>query len=317
MLLTWITTAALAGAGFYHPADIAAASKAYAEVSAVAQADTQVVQERATAVAVGLQNYDMALDLLGDRAPAAERERYQELLTQFNREKATTQAFMDVWIEDFDAQFLAAVDRALVGLGATAEVCAKEIPAGRSVPGMPTPMKANPDCTGDDLNAKIVAAIDTDPKLASELKEILAMDFPTITLPADPQPLSVPGDEAVSVADFFKANALGSLKAIDTADTKARSDIQAEIALGASPEELAALTDTARDITAKTDAAYASLAAPVLAAVDKANAKAAKKSLPTVGWCAQPQSFGGCDVPLSAVAPKRLAADKKVAKALP
>lgn len=292
MLALMLASLAQAGeTGHFHPPELAARSALYAQASEASGARFRDAQSNLEAVATALLDYQVALDLLGDRAPAAERERLTELRTRFNRERAVLQAFANTMIEDFDNEFGEAMSRALPE-GAVS--CPPTIADGPSLPGIPAATRPNPACKGADLNDSIAEAMDADPQLRSAIEEILALEWPTITLDDSPQAVLGGGDAWIGVSPWFETAVPGRLKAIDRADAEARLPFEAAIEQGADKEALAELVREARAVTAKTAASRASLAAPVFSVSDAWMSKRAKKGKATAGWCANPALFGGC-----------------------
>lgn len=317
-MIALFAAAALAAGGTYHADDIAEKSVLFGEASAVAGKAFEARQDKAEALARALDAYQVGLDLLGDRAPAAERTRYEALRKEYGREHAVLDAFASTMMDDFDGEFTAALGRALKAYPGAVD-CEREIAdtGGMKVPGRKAPTKPNPDCTGQDLNDALAKAMDADPKLNSAVKEILALQWPDVDLAAEAQPAIGTGERAIAVTAVFDPSRNAVLKKIQGADDEGREGFQAKIEQGASKDELAAMVAESEKITAATAAKRASYAAPILAVADKTLAKWAKKGEPATAWCANPVLLGGCAVPDATkdVVP-RMIADKKVAKVL-
>jgi len=307
----------LAAAGYYHPADIAAESKTYGVAADQASAAYESANRTAEALALAFTEYELSLDLLGAAAPAAERARLDALRKTYNRERAQLESFASYMLEDFDAVFLAAMDRAVATHKGATE-CEAMVQKGPSMPGIKPRYEKNPECTGEDLNAEIAAAMDRDPALAAAVKEILTVEWPALTTGAEAMAPIGGADRWVSVSALLSKGAAGALAAIDREDDAARTPLAAAIEEGATTEEKAALVSQARQITADTAAKRASLAGPVLTAADAAAAKWVKKGEPATGWCANPAMLGGCSgADATGELVPRLLADKKVGRALP
>lgn len=316
-LLTLISVALASPSGFYHPADLTAKSARFAEANRSAGTAYEAASRRAVELARALNDYREALDLLGDAAPAEERERLERLEQDFHRQHARARAFADVLVEDFDVVFTDALERAVEGLGVEVTACEREIPDGPQVPGMRPRTKQNPACQGKDLNAEIAARMDADPTLQAELADILSIPWPTLDLPAEPQPVLGGGERSLQVRALLQQGAPRALADISRQDDQARMPFEAAIEAGAGKQELAAMVQAAREVTEQTAARRAALAAPVLLAAKGALDRWAKKGEPTTGWCANPPALGGCQPPdaTEALVP-RLLAHKKVARAL-
>ena len=274
-----------ASAGFFHPRDVAASSSTYAAASERMADQAEQARRDARALALALQDYEEALDLLGERASAAERDRLAELERRYHRDLAVLQAAVDELVGGFDAAFSSSLERALADHPGAVR-CEREVASGPSIPGLGARRKTNPACQGEDLNATLARALDADPRLVASL-DTLPTELPGFGLTVEP----MPGPERwVGVAPFFQAVAGSRLRAIRHEDETARLPIEAAIEQGASPEELAELEPRAREIDAQTAEKRARLAAPVLARADVVLAKRA----PEAGWCAQPVRLGGC-----------------------
>lgn len=314
MFALWIPLAH-AAPGFYHPDDIAGLSARFAEASK-AGVPFEERSRKAEGVAAGLADYRLALDLLGARAPEAERARLAELDKRYAREVAVLDKFAGAMMDDFDAEFTAAMDRAIKAFPGAKE-CVAEVPIGRPLPGIPARTQKNPDCVGEDLNAKVAAAIDADKALATAVAEILRLKWPEVTIDAAPQaPIGGAARWADPVA-LLRTGADRALDAIDRADAEKRDAFAAALEDGATIEQKKALVEQAKAVTAETAARRAALAGPVLAAADAEAAKWAKKGEPATGWCANPAMFGGCtgEDATKALVPRWIAAPK-VSKAL-
>lgn len=317
--MIWLLTSLALAGGTFDPNDIAGASKLYAEAGGSAGQTFQELDDRQSSIAGALRDYQQALDLLGERAPAAERERLDALEKEFNREQAVLGAFASTMMEDFDLEFTAAMERAIAAEGGDLVQCERMVASGPSLPGIPQRKSENPDCKGEDKSPAIAARMDADPALQKAVGEILALEWPALTIAEAPQAPVGGGSQWLGVTPFFQRHLRQALVRIQQADEEAREPFWAAIEDGATKEERQQLLDKARQIDQVTANARRDLAAPILAAVDEATAKLVKKKKaePT-GWCANPALFGGCegkDVTLSLGG--EVAADKKVARLLP
>ena len=315
MIALW-TSLALAGPGFYHPDDIASASARFTEAGKVAGGTFEARSRRAEDVADALADYRLALDLLGDTAPADERARLAELDKRYAREVAVLERFAAAMMEDFDQEFTGALERALKAHPGAKE-CAAEVPIGRPLPGLPARTEKNPACVGDNLNAAVAAQIDADATLGKAVKEILALKWPDITVEAAPQAAIGGGARWADPVALMRAGAKASLAKIDHDDAEKRDAFAAAIEEGVSVEAKKKLLDDANALTAETARRRAALAGPVLLAADAAAVKWAKKGEPPTGWCANPALLGACggDDATATLVPRWLAAPK-VQKAL-
>jgi hypothetical protein len=318
MLLLALSTLAYAdSAGFYHPNDIATASALFGRAADSAGVTFEERSAKAEGIAGALRDYELALDLLAVRAPVDEHVRLEELDRQFNREFAVLQVFSDAMMDDFMREFEASLERALADLPG-AIPCEREIADGPQIPGMRTRTKANPECRGEDLNARLAATMDADPTLGAAIAEILALEWPDLSVNPSAQTPSGGGERHVHVDALLRAGARSALRDIDADDEQARLPFEAAIEEGASKEELERLVADAQRVTEQTATRRGALAAPVLAAASKVTAKWTKKGEPATGWCANPVLFGGCTgADDTGELVPRLLEQAKVANALP
>lgn len=290
-LILALALAHAAPAAHYHPVDVGMASQRFAEAQEVAGKAFEAGQERAQTLAGALLHFEASLDLLGDQAPDTQRARQLALRKEFDRQRAILQDFAQGQLDGFDALFGAALERALAGTQATE--CRGQAPGLRM-----GPQRARPEaCVGEPINEALAARMDADPQLSSGLRALLDAPWPTLTLDVRPQEAVGTGTATLDVLDWIRGGAGAALQAIEATDADAREAFEAEIEDGASTEQLQALVGEARALTARTAAARAALAGPVLLATEAAAAKLARKGLPTVAWCAQPVALGGCLVP--------------------
>ncbi len=305
-------------AGFWYGDDLAAASKLYARSSEALQATADARQQELERTAAALREYRVALDLLGDLAPAAERARLEALETAHARNHAVMSDFAGALVEDYDVALTAAVERAAAARGPVV-ICQAEIPAPQSgprIPGAPPKRVKNPACVGADLNAALAAAVDADAAAVAAIDGILARPWPAPSgIDLAPQAPVGAGERWLRPVDLLRAGARGALAALASADDDARDEVEAAMESATTQAELEALVPRVKAIEAQTAAARAALAAPVLAA---AEARLAKWKEPATAWCANPSALGGCTGDEGgAELLGRLVADKKVAATFP
>ncbi|MCA9569170.1 MAG: hypothetical protein KC656_15080, partial [Myxococcales bacterium] len=178
-----------------------------------------------------LDQYREALDLLGPTAPAAERQRLEGLQTTLHREQAVLQAFADRVTEDYDAVFVAAVQRAIADVDGEVEECRRQElePMRPPTDGTVEPPARRPQCESKDLNGVLAGVVDADRVLATALDEIVGREWPTITIPAEPQAPIGRGERWLRVRDLMSAAANGPLYTIDRAAADARARIAATL----------------------------------------------------------------------------------------
>lgn len=310
MFILLLSALASAGPGHVHPSEIARHSGLYTKAAESAGAKFQQIEAKSEAMAAALAAYETSLDLLGDKAPASERARLQELRRTFNRERSVLQAFATTLMEDFDTEFSQAMERVLPK---GAEICEPTVSEGAALPGMPARTKPNPDCKGEDLNQQTATRMDADPSLKAAVEEMLSLEWPSLTLEAQAQ-APIGASTWIPVETFFKQVAGAQLKQIDRADEEARLPFAAALEAGASREELESLREQARKVTDRTAAARASLARETIEVVP---ARSDRKGVPALGWCANPALFGGCTgTEATSEHIQAILADKKVSKTL-
>ena len=315
MMLTlgFLISTALAGS-YYHPRDVAAASKVYGSATDAVAPEYAKRSEQSEAFANGLRRYEVALDLLGDRASAEDREHLKALRTRFLRQQAVLRDFASQMLADYDAVFSASLDTALKGVPG-AESCGKTKIV--KSPGKPARQVPNEQCQGEALNAALAAKMDQDPALAKAVAEISARTWPNFDLPPSARAPIGGADRWIDADRFFGSIAAEKLKVIQRDDDKERRAFPYDLKK-ISAEERARFTEQSREITSATAAKRAALAGPILATAEPLLEKWAKKDKATTGWCAVPSVFGGCTGEdatdeLSA----RLVADKRMQPVLP
>ena len=287
-LLTLAATA-FADPGYYHPNDIALQSQQYSRTTEVTATAFEGAQTKAMATANALNQWEEALDLLGETGKH-DRPGHTLAVEKYQQEFAILDDFANTMAEDFDKTVTAAMEKAITKVAPEAVECVGKIPTTRPLPGMRVPTKDNPDCSGVNHNQAIAQSLDTDETMISQLDEILGRSWPTITIPQQPQPPTA-GEHYIDLLSFFETGALDLLRLMRTEDEEARLNIEVAIENGADP---ATLLPRSRELTQHTAARRAAFAAPILAATDKAMEKWAKKGDPVAGWCVNPPLFGGC-----------------------
>ena len=292
MLISWMIVSAFAADGYYDTASVAASSEVFTEANTL-QSQYADASARSSAIARALDDYQVALSLLGDDAPPDQQAHLDALTAQYAQEHAVLQRFVSGLVDDFDQTFTASMDRAIAAMDGTIVECEGQVAVGRQLPGMPVRTEANPDCTGEDLNASIAAAMDADPALRPAVTSLMATPWPVLTVPEAPQAATV-GDRAVPVARELAAD---TLRRVARAEEEARLPIEAAVEDGTDPAEEERLRAEVARIEAQIAAHYRELFAPVQEQADKRFAKLGKRSGETVGWCANPAFFGGCTTP--------------------
>lgn len=294
---------------WYHPDDVAAASKVFGGVSDTLAPRYEDLQARIEVGASAAAEVELGVALLGGLATPELKAWSDTTRRQIVGEVLRARRHMDLLAEDFGRVFGASMERALAieGAGKTVTECASSSP----LPGL---SKRN-NCSGTPLSAALAARMDTDPALAKELASIAEVPWPTVPLPsATVAPIPLTGTTRwVSLARLSQA-------LIGTHLTALQDDL--DVALEGISDGLDARDPAAIAEAEKLRAAWATRVAAAgettRAAAAKALEKAAKKGGPTeLGWCVNPKSLGGCtgEDQTSAVI-TLLKDDKSVGKAL-
>ncbi len=198
----------------------------------------------------------------------------------------------DLLADDYSRVFGDAVQRALPTVGKGFDV--KECTGGSAIEAL---MRRAPKCPGKDLSPALVGAIDTDPKLAAAIQEILTVDWPIIALPSASQaPIPLTG-AACSVDAAALARALRG-DDVQAAQDAYEADIEQIDADADDATAKKAAIAQGEAVRARWTATMTTVGADVLARAKKELAKAAKKGGPAdVALCANPTALGGCGVP--------------------
>ncbi len=292
--MSWLlfVSSAFAG-GYFHPSDIAAESQRFRSASEQLVEPVDQAQLQAKAWAKALVDYEEALDLWGPEGSTSEREQLQSLKAQFSAQFDALQQFTDTFVTDFDVLFIDAMARQLAR-HPDAVPCERSVPAGRSMPGLPARVVANPDCQGEDLNPALAAGIDQDAGLQSALDTLLNRTWPTLTLDTSPVPLPDNPTRWIAAGPLAHAVLSASLRQIDKEDRMARSALELELHDQMTAEEGQALSERTRTLNASTAQQRHDRFAPLRAAVDKVSSRWTAKGEPTTGWCLRPVKLGGC-----------------------
>ena len=153
---------------FYHPEDIRQLSQVFMAAQDRAARGADQTQAQLEAAGPVLVELDRDGTLVGGRAQPEFIQYAQDVRKQATGSFLRIQAFVDVFTDDFQATFEAAVERALpeVGAGLQVEQCkATGIHA----------LLGHSQCEGQDLNAALAARLDEDPVLRAQVEEILAI----------------------------------------------------------------------------------------------------------------------------------------------
>lgn len=308
MWFTWFVTlysSAFAGTpAFYHPDDIAAKSTQFAAASEAVGPKFEAGDKQVEQLGKATGRLELGTALLGAKATPELQKWTSDTRRQVTGQYLRLQKHVELIQGDFSNVFGAALNRVLPGLtaGKDARECAASGVAA---------MMHRTDCTGEDLNASLAAALDKDTKLQTNLQEILSVEWPAVAITPQAQAtVAVTGAERwVSIwalGERFAKTKLTDRETTLDAALEALSDSLEAREKGALDAAEAARKQWSTDVGADGDALRSAAEATL----------AKQKSAPTAwGWCANPKSLGGCvgeDATTSVI--DLLAADKKFSR---
>ncbi len=299
----------------HHPDAVAQASSLFAKAQDASATPFDTVRRRNAALAAALDRWQAGLDLLGASADPDEATALEAATRAFFRDQAVVSSFANDLLLGFDAAFSAALERALVAKGGTDwAVCAP--PAKPGLRMGPGPRAEETACPGTDRSPELAATMDADPVLQSELEALLARPWPTFSVADAPSP-SPDGTHQLDLYAWIHGAGADALKAIAQAEEEARLSVDAALEQDPDDAQIAVLKSQVEGIEARTAAARAALALPVLDAVAFAADKLARKGVPAPSWCVRPDVYGGCSAPaMSEAHTEMLRSHGKVRKAL-
>jgi len=270
--------------GHYHPDDIAAASKVFANAAQSVGPRYATAAQSLKKVSAGLAYLEIGALTMGSRSPEGLDAWMAEVRRQATGEFIRLQRHVDLMGEDYGTEFGAAMarvlakeDKGLVECGATGIAA----------------MVGGKNCPSDDVNARIAAAIDKDAVLKKAVASIDAIPWPEVSEPSRTWPV-VP---LLGSSNWVQAGAL--LKKLFPARLQKHQD-DLDRGLADLEEAIAAgdadALETAKRHRASYEAALAADGDILFAAMAEALEKGAKKGAPTdVGLCANAPSIGGCE----------------------
>lgn len=293
--MVWLLFVSSAAAGgFFHPNDLAAESRLFQSASEQLVEPVDQAQLQAKSWAKALNDYEEALDLWGTAGTEAHRQDLAAYRGAFNQQFSALQDFTDTFVTDFDRIFSEAMARQLARHPEAAQ-CERSLPAAPSMPGLPTRLKPNPECKGEDLNPKLAAGLDEDPVLQQALDELLHRSWPLVQLDASPAPVEGAAPRWLDVRLTTHRVASDILRQIAKDDRMARSALELELGESMSPEEQQDLGRRTRALNTTTASLRHAQFGPVQEAVDKLTERWARKGEPATGWCLRPAKLGGCE----------------------
>ena len=274
---------------FYHPEDIRQLSQVFMAAQDRAARGADQTQAQLEAAGPVLVELDRDGTLVGGRAQPEFIQYAQDVRKQATGSFLRIQAFVDVFTDDFQATFEAAVERALpeVGAGLQVEQCkATGIHA----------LLGHSQCEGQDLNAALAARLDEDPVLRAQVEEILAIPWPEFKLGGSPQQaIPLTGDGPWVHLDALVVGLLDD----EVQDIVARNElgmerVEASMEEGSEAERQGALAEGQR-LRGVYEAEMAALGDDLFTSLAGAWPRLVKKGAPEiVSVCANPRALGGC-----------------------
>ena len=293
--MVWLLFVASAAAGgFFHPNDLAAESRLFQSASEQLVEPVDQAQLQAKAWAKALVDYEEALDLWGPEDTDTHRQELTALRGTFQQQFDALQGFTDTFVTDFDHIFSEAMARQLARHPNAAQ-CERALPAAPSMPGLPTRLKPNPACQGEDLNPALAAGLDEDPALQKALAELLGRTWPLVDLGASPAPVQGAAPRWIDVRRTSRRVAGDTLRQIDKGDLMARSTLELELEGPMTDEERQDLAQRTRALNAATASQRHAQFEPLHEAIDKLTERWTRKGEAPTGWCLRPAKLGGCE----------------------
>lgn len=297
MFLSWfiLSLAAAEPTAHHHPDAVARASTLFRQAQEHLAPGFERAQQEVRRRAQALEQWQLALDLLGSRAPDPEQHHRQQARQAFLRDQATISSFAQDQMERVDQAFQGALARALTAAGGeTWPVCAGQPARGlRMGPGPRAP--SNP-CPGEDQSADLAARLDQDPELRDFVDQLSDTAWPSF---ADPPGAGQPteGDGLLDLVDLLQRHAATALRQIDQREDRERLPIEAALEQDPSPDELRQLRARVTEIERATAQRRHAVATPVLDALDHVAERRSRAGAPQPAYCVRPQVYGGCHLP--------------------
>jgi hypothetical protein len=290
-------------AGYYHPDDVATKSRLFGQVAAAMGPAFESCQTDITRATAALASAELALGLLGSSAPKELSDWYGAARRDLTGQALRVQRHADALTEESSRAFGDALARALPAAQATHDLKTCGATGVAAMMGRTT-------CTGEDLNARLAAAMDADAALGKAIEPLVRSTWPSIALPST----------AIPAAPWLGSS--GWVDGARVAETLVGARITAARAAATQAAEVAQEQgDTAAMKAARTRwlDALAADGGTLRSEVGAALTRAAKKApaLGAVGWCTNPRALGGCTgEDRTAEVLTALEADAKLRKAL-
>ncbi len=278
----------------YSTAGIAENSEQFTRIAQATQTQFDQMQRQIAIQADALNKWEKNLGLLGDRAPVEEVALFGDMSKQFGSSKRAAEVYLGGLADETSDVFSAALERALQGVDAI------ECDAGPSGPRMTRGTQEKVECPGTSLSEQIAKTIDADPILAGQVDELMKREGPAVAMPMAPaQPVGEGARVVVDLYDLMSAYTPTPMQAVAEGEDFAWLKLEAKLEGDVDEAQLAALKQEREQIRLSSAAAYAELAAPVMAAIEDDAKKWARAGRPAVGFCPRPAALEGCSVPMA------------------
>ena len=269
---------------YYSPMQIMKESALFAQSAEQSAPKMQAHQRDMRAINKNLIELSLNAELLGLTDPAhwSQTER-----TQIKRTFYESNTFIDAIQLDYNRVYLDSMNKALMAYQSTHSIEECSISRVDQMAGK------SAQCTGVNLSLELVKAMDADQSLIAALNEIEARPWPTLKAPDSQMELTPITGSKYSINPSKLATALLSeeLDSIKEAFEDAIAPIESEIDRG-SQEAI----EKAKAFRKEYETQMFELGTKLTAATQMALTKSAKKDKKwsEIGYCAQPEAFGGC-----------------------
>ena len=304
-----LTVLSIAGTpAYYSPVQITDESKLFAQSAEYSAPKMQVHQREMRRINKSLMELSLNAELLGltEASHWSQQER-----AQIKRGFYESNVFIDSIQNDYNTVYVDAMNRAITPFQSshTLEEC--------SISRVAQMAGKSAQCKGKNLTPEIIAAMDADSTLISALKEIESRPWPSLKSPEAQQSVIEITGTTSSINPSILAKSLfpEQLEAAQIRFEDAIAPIETAIDEGS--EEAMAQAKAHR---LSYEQEVFKLGTQMTAAVNIALAKSAKKDdiWNSIGYCVQPEAFGGCGTQdLTAEVSALIKANKKAMKALP
>ena len=269
---------------YYSPVQITNKSKLFAKSAEYSAPKMQAHQREMRKINKGLIELSLNAELLGKTTPD---HWSQEERTQIKRTFYESNYFLDEIQNDYNTVYIDSMNRALLPFqeSHTLKEC--------SISRVAQMAGKSAECKGKNLTPQLIEAMDTDSVLIAALEEIEARPWPTLTAPnAQKEIIPITGEKfSVSPSALAKALIPEKLEAVQAEFEDAIAPIEAAIDEG-SQEAIKQAEDHRLTYELQLDYFGDQITNALYVALHKAGKKDDKWN--DIGFCIQPEVFGGC-----------------------